>query len=152
MLQPDKIHIVDFKITKGQIESPFEFSVNDIKGYTFDTRYNLAFNIEEKLVRASLHVVVTADCEDQDLGTAQGLFEVNFVYHIENLIDLVEREDQQLTIDAGLSNALASITYSTTRGILMTRFQGTSLANFILPVIDPNRLAQSQTNSSSREN
>jgi hypothetical protein len=40
----------------------------------------------------------------------------------------------------GLGNALASITYSTTRGILMTGFQGTALCNFILPVKDPDEL------------
>jgi hypothetical protein len=151
MLHPEKIHIIDFKITKGQIESPFEFVTTDVKGYSFKSNYNLAFNLEDKLVKARLYVVVTADGEDRALGTAQGLFELNFVYHVENLSDLVEKEGQQLTIDAGLSNALASITYSTTRGILMTRFQGTSLANFILPVIDPNRLAQDQANHASDE-
>ena len=151
MLHPEKIHIIDFKITKGQIESPFEFALRDIKGYGFETEYNLAFNVEEQLVKSRLHVVVTADCEEQTLGTAQGLFELNFVYHIENLPDLIEKEGEQLTIDAGLSNALASITYSTTRGILMTRFQGTSLANFILPVIDPNQLAQGQASNVSNK-
>ncbi len=90
--------------------------------------------------------MVNTESQDKDSDTARGLFELNFVYHIENLSELVEQKDQQVTIDAGLSNALASITYSTTRGILMTRFQGTSLANFILPVIDPNRLAQRQAN------
>jgi hypothetical protein len=45
-----------------------------------------------------------------------------------------------------LGNALASITYSTSRGILMTRFQGTALSDFILPVINPNNLLEKGSN------
>ncbi|MNY64312.1 hypothetical protein D3C86_2014030 [compost metagenome] len=50
--------------------------------------------------------------------------------------------DETITIHPALGNALASITYSTSRGILMTRFQGTVLSDFILPVIDPNSLLE----------
>jgi len=39
-----------------------------------------------------------------------------------------------------LANAIASISYSTARGIIVSRFQGTALCDFILPVISPNDL------------
>jgi hypothetical protein len=59
-----------------------------------------------------------------------------------NLSDLVKIIDktEQLEVNNGLANALASMTYSTSRGVLLTRLQRTALEAFILPVIDPNEL------------
>ncbi|GAO27720.1 hypothetical protein JCM15548_14569 [Geofilum rubicundum JCM 15548] len=42
-----------------------------------------------------------------------------------------------------LGNALSSVTYSTSRGILLTKMQGTALQNFVLPIINPNKLLHS---------
>ena len=53
-----------------------------------------------------------------------------------------KEKDEIITVHPALGNALASITYSTSRGILMTRFQGTVLSDFILPVINPNDLLE----------
>ena len=55
---------------------------------------------------------------------------------------MIYLKEEEITIDANLGNALASISYATSRGILMTRFQGTALEDFILPVIDPNDLLE----------
>jgi hypothetical protein len=43
-------------------------------------------------------------------------------------------------LDPDLGNALSAITYSTARGILLTRLQGTAFQDFILPIINPNNL------------
>jgi hypothetical protein len=52
----------------------------------------------------------------------------------------IETKPKHLEIHSGLANAIASISYSTARGIILSRFQGTALREFILPVIDPNSL------------
>jgi hypothetical protein len=60
---------------------------------------------------------------------------------VENMEELLEADEKnKISYDAALGNAIASIVYSTSRGILMSRFQGTVFADFILPVIDPNQL------------
>ena len=51
-------------------------------------------------------------------------------------------KNDSIELDPGLGNALSSITYSTARGVLLTRLQGTALQNFVLPVINPNKLLQ----------
>lgn len=51
MLQPAKIGIVDFKITKRQISNPFHFNSRKVEGITFNVDFELGFNLQGKLVR-----------------------------------------------------------------------------------------------------
>ncbi|SMD42074.1 hypothetical protein SAMN00777080_0611 [Aquiflexum balticum DSM 16537] len=141
ILQPDKINIVDFKIINGSLSNPFGFKADLLEGHQFDVNFDLGFNIEDKLVKADFEVsVFTKSKEEQD--EVSGKFHFVFVFLVENLEQLVieDKDKKSLTINGDLGNALASICYSTSRGILMSRFQGTPLKDFILPVIDPNQL------------
>lgn len=141
LLQPDKIEIVDFKIIKGQINSPFDFEVDKVKGHTFNVNFELGFNIPDKLIKADFSVNVETKSVKEEIEEAIGAFSFVYVFHVDNIEELTKLEkDNTVTLHPALGNALASITYSTSRGILMTRFQGTALSNFILPVINPNKL------------
>ncbi len=76
---------------------------------------------------------------------ANGSFHLVFIYRIENFEELVTTgENNRLKLNSLLANALASVTYSTSRGILLTRLQGTVLQNFVLPVINPNSLLRNK--------
>ena len=143
-LIPDKIRIVDFKMVKGAVESPFEFDQSKIEGHSFQVSYDMGFNFEDKFVKADFEVEIITESKNNQGGEAKGIFHFVFVYHIDNLEELVipKTKKNKLEISGELGNALASITYSTSRGILMTRFQGTALNDFILPVIDPNQLLE----------
>jgi hypothetical protein len=78
--------------------------------------------------------------------------EATCFYHFVFLFDIDDLKDHATNMEDGstdcnpyLSNAIASITYSTSRGILLSRFQGTVMKDFILPVIDPNSLFERTT-------
>lgn len=146
ILIPEKIEIVDFKIIKGQIESPFEFDESFVKGHDFNISFETSINIKEKLVKADFIVSIKTQSDKNNSEEAQGNFHFVFIYYIKNINDLIDnngkKNPKSLKVDSSLGNALAAITYSTSRGILMTRFQGTSLENFILPVINPNDLIE----------
>lgn len=145
MLQPEKIEIVDFKIIKGQINSPFDFEIEKVEGHTFNVDFELGFNLVDKLVKADFSVNVETKSKEEDTEEAIGAFSFVYVFYIDNIKDLTTLEkDQTVTLHPSLGNALASITYSTSRGILMTRFQGTALSDFILPVINPNNLLEKE--------
>nr|WP_315154062.1 hypothetical protein [uncultured Flavobacterium sp.] len=147
ILQPDKIEIVDFKIIKGQINSPFDFENGKVDGHTFNLDFELGFNLTDKLVKADFSVNVETKSNGEDIEEAIGAFSFVYVFYVDNIEELTTQEkDQTITIHPALGNALASITYSTSRGILMTRFQGTALSNFILPVINPNALLERGNN------
>ncbi|OAZ05254.1 hypothetical protein [Flavobacterium succinicans] len=135
LLQPEKIEIVDFKIIKGQINSPFDFEEEKIQSHNFNVNFELGFN-PEKLIKADFSVNVASKSEKEDSEEAIGAFSFVYVFHVDNNEKLTKlEEDNVVTIHPALGNALAAITYSTSRGILMTRFQGTALHNFILPDI-----------------
>lgn len=143
ILQPEKIEIVDFKIIKGQINSPFDFEKEKVAGHTFNVDFELGFNLEDKLVKADFSVNVETKSNQDTIEEAIGNFSFVYVFYVDNIKELTTLEkDETITIHPALGNALASITYSTSRGILMTRFQGTVLNDFILPVINPNDLLE----------
>jgi hypothetical protein len=146
-LDPAKIHIVDTRVLNGQIDAPFEFHITKVKGHNYQLGFELSFNLEDKNALAQLRVQVTTESEEKVAKEATGAFLIAFVYHIENLDELVKQTKKEgLSIDGALGNALASITYSTTRGILMTRFNGTALQNTVMPVISPNDLLEMPLN------
>lgn len=143
ILQPEKIEIVDFKIIKGQINSPFDFENEKVAGHTFNVDFELGFNLEDKLVKADFSVHVETKSDEGTIEEAVGNFSFVYVFYVDNIEELTTLEkDETITVHPALGNALASITYSTSRGILMTRFQGTVLSDFILPVSNPNDLLE----------
>ncbi|OYQ51785.1 hypothetical protein [Flavobacterium aurantiibacter] len=143
LLKPEKIEIVDFKITKGQINSPFDFKEETVEGHNFNVNFDLGFNVPDKLIKADFSVTVETKSKKQDFEEAIGTFSFVYVFYVDNMEELTKLEpDNTVTINPALGNALAAITYSTSRGILMTRFQGTALSNFILPIINPAKLLE----------
>lgn len=143
MLKPEKIEIVDFKIIKGQINSPFDFEIEKVEGHTFNVDFELGFNLDDKLIKASFSISVETKSKQKNVEEATGAFNFDYVFYVDNIEELTKLEkDEVVSLHPALGNALASITYSTSRGILMTRFQGTALRNFILPVINPNDLLE----------
>ncbi|WP_043023864.1 hypothetical protein [Fluviicola taffensis] len=138
----DKIHITGFRILHAEMNSPFDFDTNAIKLFDNTTKFDLAFNLEENLIKSDFFIEIkTESKENTNLEEATAKFHFAYIFNVENFKELtVVVDDTNLDINGGLANSLASIVYSTTRGILMTRFQGTALADFILPVRDPNEL------------
>ncbi|MBI3137904.1 MAG: hypothetical protein HYZ15_04900 [Sphingobacteriales bacterium] len=140
-------NLIDFKLLKGQVESPYEVNREQIASYQFEVGFEMSFNLEEKLVRSDLQLKIEVKNKDENLTEkASGYFELLYLYKVDNLNDLVEKrpEDETLLINAHLANAVASTSYSTARGVLLTRFQGTMLSDFILPVMDPNKLVETK--------
>jgi hypothetical protein len=141
IFDPEKISIVEFKLVKGQVDVPEEFETSNEEGHHLDNSLQLGFNLDEKLVKADFTIKIKTESKGQNAKEATGNFHLVFIYHVENLNDLAKPDDKNLIeLHPGLANALSSVTYSTSRGILLTRLQGTALQNFVLPIINPNKL------------
>ena len=136
----EKIHLIDFTIQAASLQSEFDVNPERVDNHSLNIGYDTQYNLDDKLVKSDIKVEVGAMIEGREVGS--GHFELVFIFHVENLNELAKEEGDKLMVNGGLSNSLASITYSTTRGILMTRFQGTVLKNFILPIINPNELLE----------
>ncbi len=141
LFNPEKISFVEFKMVKGQVDVPETFDSSQVIGHNLDNTLQLSFHLEEKLVKADFTAAITSKSHGANIGEASGRFHLVFIYRIENLEALAQvGSDNLISLHPALANALSSITYSTSRGILLTRLQGTALQNFVLPVINPNDL------------
>lgn len=141
---PEKLALIEYKMIKGQVETPENFDLDKVVGHELDRVLKLMFNLDDKLAKADFTVSIKTESKGENEGEATGNFHLVFIYKIENLEELaIPEKGKKLNLNPSLANALSSVTYSTARGILLTRLQGTALQNFVLPIIDPNELLQS---------
>ena len=141
IFDPEKIVLIEFKMIKGQVDTAENFDMNKVVGYELDNTLQLGFNLEDKLSKADFTISIKTNSKGENETESIGNFHMIFIYSIDNLADLAKYEKNKgLNINPVLANALSSITYSTSRGILITRLQGTAMQNFILPVINPSKL------------
>lgn len=140
-IDPEKISIIKIKTLKGQIEGESEIDSPPISAYSFTHEFAMALNIKESLMGIKLTVgIATFDKDDKPLEI-KGSYTHEFICQVDNLGDFIEIVDEGETpIDPVLVATVAGIAYSTLRGIIVTRTQGTPLDAVILPVIDPKRL------------
>jgi hypothetical protein len=144
LLQPEKIHLLDFKLIKGQIDSPFDFIPDHVEYFDYNVDFKTSFNFNEKLVKTDF-TIHTKTKSKEKVEEANSFYHFVYIFRVDNLDELALKDDAgTLKINSSLGNALASITYSTSRGVLMSRFQGTVFKDFILPVTDPNSLLFNQ--------
>ncbi|MFT5668920.1 MAG: hypothetical protein ACI9DK_003125 [Vicingaceae bacterium] len=141
-LIPEEIQLADFGVIKGGINCPLDHDNSLVLKHDYKVDFNLAYNLETNEVQTDFDFKVKTISSDKQVCEAKGKFKFAFLFNVNNLVDLVRHDDEkdELMVSPHLGNALASITYSTSRGILMTRFQGTALSDFILPIVNPNDL------------
>jgi len=138
---PENISINEIEFVKRQVDDPENFDISHIEGFLLENSLEYGFNLEEKLLRADHHVKIKTESNGNNAQEAEGIFHFVYIYQVENLDELARVNEKNLIeLDDSLANALSSITSSTSRGILFTTVQGTSLQNFVLPVIQPNDL------------
>lgn len=140
LFQPEKLSMVDYKLIQGHIEAPEDFVNQPEQNYYVESNLDFGFNLGEKLIKADFTVDIKTEGGGKNNEEATGNFHFAFFYKVDNLEELAILEGNTIDVNPALANALGSITYSTSRGILLTRLQGTVLQKFILPVIDPNTL------------
>jgi hypothetical protein len=145
LFDPEKISMIEFRMIKGQVDTPEDFDNHKVIGFALENALQLGFSLEDKMAKADFTVSVKTQSQGENETEAIGNFHLMFIYKVENLEELAFPElNKQLRLDSGLSNALSSVTYSTSRGILLTRLQGTALNEFVLPIINPNKLLQNR--------
>jgi len=144
IFDPSKLSMLEFKLLKGQIDTPEDFNIDYCNGHHLDNSFQIGINLTDNLVKADFVIEIKTESEGKNSSEATGSFHMIFIYEVKNLNELATPNENKssVEVDQLLGNALSSITYSTARGILLTRLQGTALQHFILPIINPNSLLQ----------
>jgi hypothetical protein len=141
LFRPEKLSMVEFKFLKGQIDTPENYVVPNKTDYSIENLLELSFNMKEKLIKVDFSINMQT-ANQQTTAQATGSFRLVYIYHIDNLEELItpDTTNSELNVNADLANTVVSISYSTSRGVLLARLQGTALQQFILPIINPNTL------------
>jgi hypothetical protein len=145
IIAPDKIHLVRLKTIQGAINNEGPSPDIEVKGYAYKSDAKIAINIVEKVIGIRLDVLMEGLAANREkLGlTARYTHELVFV--VDNLEDFTDPavEGKEPTVDPLILGTLLGIAYSTVRGILYTRTQGTPFASALLPVVDPKTFIKS---------
>ena len=119
---PNKMTFLDFKMVKGHVDNPEGFDPSKIERYPIKNGLKVRFNLSDRLVRADFNIEIKT--KSKNPKEASGNFHFVFIYRIENLEALaIPDENDLIEVHPELGSALSSITYSTIRGILLTKLQ-----------------------------
>lgn len=143
IIDPEKIHLINIKTSKGNIDAAADIDVNAIAGHEFSFELGTGLNVEDNVIGMNLVVNIQAKDSADKLLPINGSYTHEIVFIVDNLKDFLEPDESgnnKYKIDGGLGSTIVSIAYSTIRGIIFTRTQGTSLGSVILPVINPKKL------------
>ena len=151
-IKPEKIHLLGATVLKMNINPTQEFLElreepdNMTVGFSQESR----FDFDEGIVLIVLEIKLTGkDQDEKDIGL-EGNYSIEFTFKIDNFNEfIVEKKEttdnKEVTtrqVDGILGGTLMGIAYSTARGIILERTQGTLLGDngVIIPVINPNEL------------
>ena len=141
---PEKLTIIEYRVLKGHVEASAEFNDDIELGYKITQSLELGFNLEAKLAKCELTFNIDTISKPLDQKEAKGTYQIFFIFKVDNFDDLVHQKsiDLPIDVDAVLAQHLAAISYSTSRGILLTKLMGTPFDKFMLPIVDPKNLLE----------
>ena len=122
---PQWLSIIQFNLLSQNSNTPPNFDSMKIQSFETNSQIRIGTNVEKKLASANFHF--------------------SLIYKIENMDSLVQEDEKKIVIlDSSLAGSFAAVSYSTTRGFLITHLKSTLFKDFILPVIDANKLLQNE--------
>lgn len=140
----NKVRIDHILITNVSIENPDNLS-ELVKGHhEFDLSYGFdpALNVGQKKVRFIFNSDIEVLGNSRNRIGVSAKFTIVFIFSVDNLDELAFRQGALADANPDLMTALASITYSTSRGIIYTKCQGTIIEKFIFPTISNTKLRE----------
>jgi hypothetical protein len=138
VVDADKIHILRIRTISGNISCEDEEQVKNVKAHHFEFQLSNGVNLAERVIGIQLVVEIEAADKDMNRLPIKGTYKHEIVFRVDNLEDFVEAESKEL--DASFGSTIVGIAYSTIRGLIYNRSQGTSLKSVILPVVAPLKL------------
>jgi hypothetical protein len=135
------LKVDEIVINNAAIENNTQFSFLEKDKYYFDIKFGFSpgINLSQKKIRIIFTCDILTFTNSNEKVDIKGRFEIAYFFEVENLEKLVNIEDG-IEINSDLVTSLGNIAYSTSRGIIYTRCQGTILQKLILPVMSTKKL------------
>lgn len=139
----EKVRLDGIVITYASIENKTDIISFDKKQFIrkFTYGFEAGANIEKNKLKVIFKCeMLTEKKSDREPIDISGTFEVAYTFTVKNLSELASLEDSQLKIDNELLISLFNLVYSTSRGVIYTRCQGTIVDDFVLPILPTTKL------------
>jgi hypothetical protein len=134
----DLISLDNINVISATLENQSGLKTVDHSGLDISFHYQLvpALSVRSRQVLVSAEYEIrAAKGENAPLAIASK-YKISFLFSVTNLSDLAVLQDGELIdVDEEMLSSILNITYSTSRGILYTRYLGTVLEGIILPII-----------------
>lgn len=144
--KPENIHILGYIIQNFETFNSFEprISLLDIKDYKVSplVDYDLFFEKEIVRVWVDVNVEVILSRKRKLNERPGGNIEIEFFFGLDEFQDWIEEIEGEKFLKDLMELNLASIAYSTARGIFMAKASGTILQRCIFPVRSPQSLIE----------
>ncbi len=131
----EKLHFISYKTTEENVSVPESFDPRLITHFNTENKVDIAFNIEEKLIRSQFDIEIATVSENEE--QARTSLKFIFLFKCDNMEKLAKPLNDTAEIDASLGFAVSAISHSTARGILLIKLSDTVFADFILPIVKP---------------
>ncbi len=138
----DHISILQVSLNELTIDNPLTFDPALARSFAFDLQHTAEFDPEEGLVMAvtSLQATTVSEEEQEEEATAEAVFSI--LFQVNGLEDqILPGIDGEMKGSRELKVELAAISLSTVRGLMSGYLNNTVLSDFLIPVIDPEPLA-----------
>ena len=148
IVDPEKIELLSIRVLAANFFIAPECVDAHVGGYRLEYLVDNGINVDEKAIRMVIDGKFQAVDDDQVLMNVRGELSAEFIFNISDMERyLLAGEDKTVMpmIYHGMNMTLMSIAFSTYRGIVFTRTQGTFKDPIILPVINPQKLLDRHT-------
>lgn len=141
-IQPDMIHLVRLQTLKETINNEVGTRENPVKEFDLNFTVCLGVNAKDKVIGFEFSTDVQAFGPNGEKLNLAASFTHEIVFVIDNLDEFTDSVEggTKPEVDWQMMQTLIGIAYSTLRGIVYVRTQGTPLKGILLPVIDAKKL------------
>jgi hypothetical protein len=140
---PENIHLLQVYWIK---ENPIIHSENEelLPGYNFQINYSMMHNLEKEIVKIGIFIDIAREMTSQPMQEQNGNYEIDFIFKIDQLASHFQLTDGNPLFDGMFVGTLLGISYSTTRGMLLTSWRNSVMKKVILPVISIQELLKNK--------
>lgn len=134
----EQVSLINISIVSATLENKGALTTIDDPALELSFHYQLdpGVNIRSKRAQILADFEIRAFKSENEPPDVTSQYKIAFLFSISNLPDLITGTETELkAVDEDMLASLLNIAYSTSRGILYTRFLGTVLEGVILPVI-----------------
>lgn len=99
----------------------------------YDLEIVKAFNLEQEVLR--LVFTIRLQTAIGGVKEIKGLYITEHLFQVSGLSGLVNKNGEEFEVNEDMDDTLTGLVYSTVRGSLHQKFNGTWFADFILPIV-----------------